>query len=205
MNIFRSVLRVAMITGIVFAVLSFISLGFYLRDLVVYDQRRSDHADAAVVLTGGPDRLADAATLLATETTNALFVSGVGGNANSDDLIAVAPTLAPFKSCCLVIGREARNTRGNARETAHWVKTHHYSSVIVVTSVFHLPRAMAEMNAAMPDITFMPHRAGMDVGQQIMATPFNALATLGLETIKYGLAVIRIQIQSWVIKRHIQK
>lgn len=199
-----SVLRLSIVIGLCAGLIFAVAFGFYLRDLLLHDKNLSDRADAAVVLTGGPDRLTDAATLLATEKASALFVSGVGGNANIDDLIAVAPALAPYKSCCLVIGREARNTRGNARETAHWVKVHHYSSVIVVTSVFHLPRAMVEMHAAMPMIQFSSYRAGTSIIQQLMSTPFVTLSTIGLETIKYSLAVVRIQIQSLMAKRHTQ-
>jgi uncharacterized SAM-binding protein YcdF (DUF218 family) len=52
--------------------------------------------------------------------------------------------------CCVDLGFQATDTLGNARETARWVKAKGYRSLIVVTSDFHMPRAMLELRSAMP-------------------------------------------------------
>ena len=41
---------------------------------------------------------------------------------------------------------------GNAAETAAWARSHGYEHLIVVTSDYHMPRALLELQAAMPDV-----------------------------------------------------
>jgi uncharacterized SAM-binding protein YcdF (DUF218 family) len=56
--------------------------------------------------------------------------------------------------CCVDLGREAVDTRSNADETADWLRDHHYRSVRLVTSNWHLPRARMELvNATGSDVT----------------------------------------------------
>ena len=55
------------------------------------------------------------------------------------------------------LGYQATDTIGNARETAHWAKTYGYHSLILVTSDFHMPRALLELKAAMPDAWIIPY------------------------------------------------
>jgi hypothetical protein len=100
---------------VLFFILTFLSVGFvsYFSALARYDQVEITSVDAAIVLTGGPDRLTDAARLLSTGVTKHLLISGVGGRADLDDLVRVAPSLAPYSSCCVDLGHQAQNTRAN--------------------------------------------------------------------------------------------
>ena len=43
-------------------------------------------------------------------------------------------------------------TRGNAAETAEWARAHQVRSLIVVTSAYHMPRALAELGRDLPDV-----------------------------------------------------
>ena len=45
----------------------------------------------------------------------------------------------------------------NADETREWVAQKRYRSLIVVTSNYHMPRALAELGRAMPGVTFIPY------------------------------------------------
>ena len=49
------------------------------------------------------------------------------------------------------VGLEAADTVGNAAETARWAEARGYDRLIVVTSDYHMPRALLELQAAMPD------------------------------------------------------
>jgi uncharacterized SAM-binding protein YcdF (DUF218 family) len=51
----------------------------------------------------------------------------------------------------VALGFRAISTRGNAEETAGWVRRHHLHSVIVVTAFYHMPRAMAELRRSLPE------------------------------------------------------
>jgi uncharacterized SAM-binding protein YcdF (DUF218 family) len=47
------------------------------------------------------------------------------------------------------LGFTAADTVGNARETAEWARAMRYESLIVVTSDYHMPRAMLELRAVL--------------------------------------------------------
>ena len=56
----------------------------------------------------------------------------------------------------LTLGYGADDTAGNARETAEWMAREKLASLILVTSNFHMPRALLEFHAAMPDVDIIP-------------------------------------------------
>jgi uncharacterized SAM-binding protein YcdF (DUF218 family) len=114
------------------------------------------HADGIVALTGGAERVETALRLLAADRAEWLLVSGIGPG---PDLAALArrsfvdaAALAPR----VELGRQATSTRGNAIETAAWVRTKHIGSLIVVTAWYHMPRAMTELARAVPDVVLYP-------------------------------------------------
>ena len=181
---------------VLFFILTFLSVGFvsYFSALARYNQVEITSVDGAIVLTGGPDRLTDAARLLSTGVTKHLLISGVGGRADLDDLVRVAPSLAPYSSCCVDLGHQAQNTRGNAEEAALWARDKNYKSLAIVTAGFHLPRAMLEVRALLPDRTLYPYRAGLPIREQLFYGRFSTLYAIALEPIKYMAALVRINI-----------
>ncbi len=66
------------------------------------------------------------------------------------------PRYEGLVSCCVDLDHSAINTTGNAIETRRWVKDRGFSSLIVVTSAYHMPRTMAELAKQMPDIALVP-------------------------------------------------
>ena len=60
-------------------------------------------------------------------------------------------------SCCVVLGYEADNTRGNAVETAAWMKEQGYGSLRLVTATYHMPRSLLEFRRFMPETEIVPH------------------------------------------------
>ena len=115
-------------------------------------------ADGIVVLTGPASvRIEAAVQLLEDGKGQRLLVSGVNPDVTRPELQAVAHDFGRAFNCCVDLGFHAANTQGNARETANWVDYHHYSSLIVVTSDYHIPRAMLELKAAMPKVKLYPY------------------------------------------------
>jgi uncharacterized SAM-binding protein YcdF (DUF218 family) len=113
-------------------------------------------ADGIVALTGGADRVETALRLLAEGRGRKLLVSGTGGNAELATLARRAG-LDPLPIAAQVtLGRDATTTRGNADETAAWAKENAIRSLIVVTAHYHMPRALAEIARAAPDLTLYP-------------------------------------------------
>lgn len=115
-------------------------------------------ADGVVALTGASDaRITAAMKLLETGKARRMLISGVNPQASRADIRGVAKATRRLYDCCVDLGFQAADTVGNARETARWVRKHNYHSLIVVTSDFHMPRAMLEQRAALPDVNFTPY------------------------------------------------
>ena len=116
------------------------------------------HADGVVALTGASSvRIEAAVQLLEDGYAARLLVSGVNPDVTRPELQAVAHDFGRAFNCCVDLGFRAANTQGNASETSEWAAYHHYHSLIVVTADYHIPRAMLEARAAMPDIVLYPY------------------------------------------------
>lgn len=113
--------------------------------------------DAIVVLTGGRLRLETGLQLLAGGKGRKLFISGVNQRIDRDELLRALGPTAEREACCIVIGHEADNTFGNARETAGWMQDEGYKSLRLVTSWYHMRRSLLEFARAMPQTTIVPH------------------------------------------------
>jgi uncharacterized SAM-binding protein YcdF (DUF218 family) len=115
------------------------------------------HADGIVVLTGGAARIDGALELLAEGRAGRLLISGVNRVVTPRIL---ADTLAGDKrddlACCVDLGHDARDTIGNAAETRQWAESRGFSSLIVVTSNYHMARSMTELATAMPEVRLIP-------------------------------------------------
>lgn len=115
-------------------------------------------ADAVVALTGASDlRLEAAARLLERGKGKRLLISGVNREASRDDILEVSRAVKPIYDCCVDLGYTAADTIGNAEEIADWARRKDYQRLIVVTSDYHMPRAILEIRAAMPEATFVEY------------------------------------------------
>lgn len=116
-----------------------------------------DHgADGIVALTGGAWRITDAVDLLASGRGQRLLITGVAPTTNTAELVRLAPDHERWFSCCIDLDYAARNTIENAVETRRWALERGFRSLVVVTSGYHMPRAMLEIGHRLPDVTLIP-------------------------------------------------
>lgn len=113
-------------------------------------------ADGIVVLTGGADRIATGLLLVRAHRGQRLLISGVNPETTAADIARYAG-FAELFACCVDIGYRASDTQGNASEAARWAAKQGYRSLIIVTSASHMPRGLAEMRRAMPDVRLVPY------------------------------------------------
>jgi uncharacterized SAM-binding protein YcdF (DUF218 family) len=114
------------------------------------------HTDGIVALTGGAGRVELAMQLLAGGQADRLLLSGIGGGTELATLGRLAGIDTARFADRITLGRYAASTRGNGEETAVWAEQNRIGSLIVVTAAYHMPRALAELTQALPDVRLFP-------------------------------------------------
>lgn len=133
--------------------------GFFVFASSVTGERNpaAQRADGIVVLTGGEFRIREAGKLLRDGHAQRLLITGVNRQTPNEDIRRLTGLSEKTFECCVDLGYEALNTQGNANETGEWVRRRSYSSIIVVTSSYHMPRSLAELSRTLPDTQLLPH------------------------------------------------
>ena len=114
-------------------------------------------AEAVASLTGASDARIISAVQLADSLDLPLLISGVNVDATPADIARVAKVDVDKIDCCVTLGKAAASTEGNGDEVADWARRKKVDRIIVVTSEYHMDRALFEMKRAMPEGTFIPH------------------------------------------------
>ena len=153
-------------------------------------------ADGIVALTGGPSRITDAVELLASGRGQRLLITGVAPTTNTAELVRLAPDHERWFGCCIDLDYTAVNTIGNAVETRRWALERGFHSLVVVTSGYHMPRAMLEIGHRLPNVTLIPFPV---VTEQHRAEPWWSNAgtakILVFEYVKFIVAAARIGLE----------
>ena len=153
-------------------------------------------AEGIVVLTGGTARIDHALELLVEGRGSRVLISGVNPDVSEKTLAgALGSGFGVTLECCVDLGHAARDTIGNAIETRKWAERQHFSSLLVVTSDYHMRRSMAELASAMPDVRLLPVPiSNPDLHLADWWKHPHAFALLAREYGKYLLTVARLAI-----------
>jgi uncharacterized SAM-binding protein YcdF (DUF218 family) len=154
-------------------------------------------ADGIVALTGAAARIPDAIELLATDRGKRLLITGVHRATSSKEIARLTPLYSRYFTCCIDLDRSALNTFGNALETKRWARAHNFNSLIVVTSNWHMPRAMAELAHQLPDVTLIAYPV---ISEKVKTEPWwsnlDTARFLFAEYLKYVLALTRMYLDT---------
>src|SRR4051794_28726302 len=187
----RGTMLAALVVLLAILVMGFIGFLWQLRGAEAEPAR----ADGIVVLTGGSSRVSDAVELLAGGYGKRLLISGVHPTNAASDISRSLPDNHSLLGCCVDLDRSSVNTRSNAAETRRWVRERGFKSLIVVTSNYHMPRAIVELSHAMPDIELIPFSV---IGEKWRDEPWwtsgGTLRLLLSEYAKYVAAEVRVRL-----------
>jgi len=173
-----------------------LALGFlwFTWRLPAHEVALADRADGIVVLTGGASRISDAIELLASRRGQRLLISGANRSTKIEEISRLNPEFGRWVRCCVDFDYSL-NTLGNAIEIRGWAERRRFRSLIVVTSDYHMPRAMAEIAHQLPDARLIPFPV---ISDRLRAEPWwsNMTTTKLLlsEYLKYIVAQMRMRL-----------
>ncbi|MCB1538559.1 MAG: YdcF family protein [Alphaproteobacteria bacterium] len=140
------------------------------------------NSDAIIVLTGGSNRVETGFDLMAHDRAQAMLVTGVHPDVTLPQLLAhwnagsAADRTRLAAHCCIFLEHKAETTEDNAAEALGWVNRNGGAqgmSIRLVTSDYHMPRAMLLFRRAMPEATLeawpvaSPERTGYAFIRQV--------------------------------------
>ena len=182
-----------MTAGVVAALLLTIGFFWFAWNIPVEEATLDHNADGIVVLTGAASRIPDAIEVLAAERGKRLLITGVHRATSAKEIARLTPLYARFFACCIDLDRSALNTFGNALETRRWARQNNFNSLIVVTSNWHMPRAMVELEHQLPDVRLISFPV---MSEKVKSEPWwSSLDTarfLFAEYLKYLFALTRM-------------
>jgi len=183
------------IAGVILIVLIFAAgfLGF-VQAIPKQQPRNITAADAIVVLTGGKSRVIGALKLLNAGKGRKLLISGVHKTTSREALARLVPIQANLLSCCVDLDKTARDTVGNAAETAAWVAKNKIKSLIVVTSGYHMQRSLVELQHVLPETELIAYPIVVNsVPVSRWWTNRGTAQLLVLEYVKYLASLTRLR------------
>lgn len=112
--------------------------------------------DAVVVLTGGRGRLDASFKLMREKRAKKLFISGVNKNVSVSTMKEILKN-NKIDASRVAFGYISENTFENAIETREFMEKEKFRSMYLVTSDYHMSRAMLEFRYFLPEFEVRPY------------------------------------------------
>ena len=136
----------------------FIQLFFFKEKVLSFQKYNNTKSSNIVILTGGTNRIKDGLNIInhfdkSKRTNFKILVSGTGKGFSKNSLIKqIGPNFNPnLIECCIYLDSVSKNTFTNAIETSKWANRNDLKEFILITSNYHMPRAILEFKNVMPN------------------------------------------------------
>lgn len=163
------------------------AVGFLLFAVTLPEPLGREKTDAVLVPTGGPGRIQRGLEVLRSGDARRLFVSGVDPEVTGKEFARQFKVSRQEMKCCVVLGRLAVDTRSNAGEAAQWIKSNDIHSVRLVTTDWHMRRALQELKHS------IPQRIAV-VEDAVPSDP-----DLGQLFLEYNKLILSVATQAWPV------
>ena len=181
----------------------FIGLVDYQERILSLKEYSSKTAANIVILTGGSNRIRDGLKIVNNFNNSAiintkLLISGTGKGFTISNIIKLLPknkSLDIFIKCCIELDSKSQNTSSNAIETFKWAQKNNIKTFILITSNYHMPRAVLEFKAKMPDFEIITHPITPkknDISNWMHS--FETFSLIFVEYSKFLIAIFKINI-----------
>ena len=181
----------------------FVGLFDYQEKILSLKEYSSNKASNIVILTGGSNRIKDGLKIInnldkSSIMNTKLLISGTGKGFTISNVTKLLPKnqyLNMFVKCCIKLDSKSQNTYSNAIETLKWAKRNNIKTFILITSNYHMPRAVLEFKAQMPNFKIILHPITPkrhDLNNWMYS--FETFSLIFIEYTKFLIATARINI-----------
>lgn len=185
-------------------ILFLIQLNNFKDNILSFTKRHNVESPNIVILTGGTNRIKDGLKIIEDfKKTNKknykILVSGTGVGFTKNSLKKkLGPNFNPqLIECCIDLDSVSKNTFTNASETFKWARKNDINEYILITSNYHMPRAILEFKNIMPNLKIYTYAITPD--KHKIENWLSSYQTFGLvftEYFKYIVASLRIKLFS---------
>lgn len=106
--------------------------------------------DGVIALTGAGGRIPRAIAVLRAGEARRMLIAGVASEVKPGEFAAEYDVSPELMACCVTLGFESIDTRSNGLEAARWIASEHLTSVRLVTTDWHMRRAVFDLAMAAP-------------------------------------------------------
>lgn len=135
----------------------FVNLFKFKETILSFKKYNNTKSSNIVILTGGTNRIKDGLKIIkgfnkSREINFKILVSGTGKGFTKKILMdQIEPNFnLDLIECCIDLDSVSKNTFTNAIETSKWARENNINEFILITSNYHMPRAILEFKNIMP-------------------------------------------------------
>ena len=189
-------------------ILWFIGLFNYKEKIVTLRKSSFVQATNIVILTGGSNRIKGGLKIInsfnKSDLNNIkLLISGTGKGFTKlsvNKMLSKKNDFHSFIKCCVELDSKSKNTYSNAIQTKKWVDKNNINQFILITSNYHMPRALLELREQIPSIKIFEYPINPtkhEIKNWIYS--FETFFLVFVEYSKYQLAKIRIKTKKLIL------